>query len=203
MLLLLLRWVLLILATPVVGLAITRIVVRLVATVTGPVTTAAVPTTRLWRQRRRRPDLGSGQVNKDAAVVGLGGIVEAQLAAHLLDAGLDFLHATSAVVALADNYVQVPLAPGLGVANAGLENVLGLLDELTVQVDGVLGHALRVVVLPEYVLRGLLIVALHVGAVLLALVGEALGFGAVAIFVRLAGLGRGVWSQEWFDSNLY
>jgi hypothetical protein len=54
--------------------------------------------------------------------------------------------------------MQVRLPRGLGVADALLEDVLGLLDELAVQVDGVVGDAAGGVVLAEDELGRLLVV---------------------------------------------
>ncbi len=76
----------------------------------------------------------------------------------------------------------------LAVADALLEDAPGLLDELPVQVDGVGADAAGGVVLPEDVLARLAVVLLHLRRVLLALVAQLLGQGAVAALVRLSGL---------------
>jgi len=91
------------------------------------------------------------------------------------------------VVALADDDVQVGLAAGLGVADAGLEYVLGLLDELAVQVDGVGGDAVRLVVLAEDELGRLPVVVVLLALVPLALVREGFGLGPVAALVCFSG----------------
>lgn len=88
------------------------------------------------------------------------------------------------VVALADNSVQVRLAPSLIRADALFENALRLFDELAVQVDAVGVDTAGGVVLPEDVVGGLVVVFLHLGIVGLALVGQFLRSGAVAIVVR-------------------
>lgn len=81
-------------------------------------------------------------------------------------------------------HVKVRLPVLLGVADALLEDVLGLLDELAVQVDGVGGGPARRVVLAEDVLAGALVVLVHPRRVLLALVAQLLGLRAVAALVR-------------------
>lgn len=95
------------------------------------------------------------------------------------------------MVAFADDDVQVRLPAGLGVADACLQNVFGFFDVETVQVDGVGGHAFRVVVLPEDELGCLFVDCVPLGFVLFAEVGQVFGFGAVAAFVRLVGLEGG------------
>lgn len=84
--------------------------------------------------------------------------------------------------------MEVRLVVLLRVADALLEDVLGLLDELPVQVDRVVGDAARRVVLPEDVLAGLLVVLVHLRRVPLALVAQLLGLGAAAALVRLVSL---------------
>lgn len=132
--------------------------------------TAGISSGRLLGRRRHAAHLAALEVDVDAAGVVLGGVVQAQLAADLLDAGLDLLDVPRAVVALADDNVQVGLPAGAGVADARLQDVLGLLDKLPVQVDGVVGYAARRVVLAEDVLGRLLVVRLHLRRVPLALV---------------------------------
>lgn len=148
----------------------------------------AMMANRLRRQRRRHIDAPARQVNVYAALVLFGGAVQAELLAEALDGGLDLLDVADRVVPLADDDVQVALATGLGVADARLEDALGLLHELAVQVDGVLGHVARRVVLAEDVLGRLLVVRVTLRLVLLALVGQGLGAGAVAMLVGLVRL---------------
>lgn len=143
-------------------------------------------------------DVAALEVDVDAPLVLLGGVLQPQLLAHLLHAGLDLLDLAGAVVPAADDDVEVRLASGLGIADARLEDLLGLLDELAVEVDGVVGHAARRVVLAEDVLGRLPVVVVHVGAVPLAFFRLRFGFGMVAAIVRLAGLHAGaVSSQHW------
>lgn len=136
------------------------------------------------------PASSASQVDVDAALVLLGGVVEAELAAEALDAGLELLHAAGRVVALADDDVQMGLACGLGVADARLEDLPGLVDVLAVQVDGVVGDAARRVVLAEDELGRPPVVLGLPPLVPLALLRERLGLGAVAAFIRLVRLSR-------------
>ena len=147
---------------------------------------AALVTGRLLRQRGRDgADLSAGEVDVEAALVLLDGVVDAHVAAHGLDGRADLAHVADAVVALADDDVQVGLAAGAGVADARAQDRLGLVDELAVQVDRVARHAARRVVLAEDELRGLLVVRVLLRRVPLALVGQRLGPGAVAALVGL------------------
>jgi hypothetical protein len=121
-------------------------------------TIASLVALGLSRQRRRSVDATASQVDIDAALVLLGGIVETQLLAQLLNPRLQLLDMASRVIPLADNDMQMRLAGGLGIADALLEDVLGLLDKLAVEVDGVLGDAAGRVVLAEDEFGGLLVV---------------------------------------------
>jgi hypothetical protein len=167
-----------------VVLLLTTVLLLMAASVRA---TALVASRRL-RGRGRRRGAAALEVDVDAAGVLLGRVLEAELLADALDAGLDLLDVVGRVVALADNDVQVRLAVLLGVADALLENVLGLLDKLAVQVNGIIGDAARRVVLPKDVVRRLLVVLVHLGRVPLALVAQLLGLGAVAALVGLVGL---------------
>lgn len=92
------------------------------------------------------------------------------------------------MVALADDSVQVRLTPSLIRANALLENALRLFDELSVKVDAVGFNAAGGIILAEDVVGRLMVVFLHLGIVGLALVGQFLCSGTVAIFVSAARL---------------
>jgi hypothetical protein len=115
--------------------------------------------------------LAALQVDVDPAGILLGAILQAQLAAQLLDLGLELLDVVGRVVALADDGVQVLLAAGLILADPKLEDALGLLDELAVQVDGVGLDAAWGVVLAEDKVRRLPVVLVHLCVMTLALVG--------------------------------
>lgn len=88
------------------------------------------------------------------------------------------------MVAFADNRVQVRLAPSLVCADALFENALCFFDELAVQIDAIGIDTAGGVVLTEDVVGRLVVVFLHLGIVGLALVGQFLCSGAVAILVR-------------------
>lgn len=175
-------------------LAVLRLaMVLLLAAVVGTTTTAIPAAGVVGRRRRHVRDVVALEVDVDAALVLLGAVLQPQLLAEVLDARLELLHVADRVVALADDDVQVRLAARLRVADARLEDVLGLLDELPVQVDRVGGDLVRRVVGAEDVLGRLLVVLLHLGRVGLALVAQLLGPGAIALLVGFVGLrGRSV-----------
>jgi hypothetical protein len=86
-----------------------------------------------------------------------------------------------------------PLLPALlRVLDALLQDPLGLLDELPVQVDGIGVDAAGCVVLAEDEVRGLLVVRFHLDGVLLALLGQLVGRRAIASLVCLVRLRKGV-----------
>lgn len=103
------------------------------------------------------------------------------------------------MVAPPHNHMQMVL-PALGAQRADprLENLLGLVDELPVQVERVRRGAVGGVVLAEYVGRGLRVVLLCEGLVALAFFGEGVGRRAVVGGVRLVSLfgGRLVWGDS-------
>lgn len=92
------------------------------------------------------------------------------------------------MVTLADDGVEMRLAPCLVLADAALEDTLGLFNELAVEIDGVGFDAAGGVVLPEDELGGLEVVLVHLAVVGFALVGELLCGCAVAIVVSASGL---------------
>lgn len=81
--------------------------------------------------------------------------------------------------------MQMVLPVCLGISNALLQNILGLLDKLAVQIDGVLSNPPARIVLSEYIFGGLLVVLLHLAAVCLSLLRELFGAGAIAVLVGL------------------
>lgn len=97
----------------------------------------------------------TAEVDKDATLVVLDAPLEPLLLTQLLDGGLQFRHVVLRMDTLADNNVQVILALGLGGADAGAQNVLGLVYELTVQIDGVGRDTAGRVVFAEDVFRSL------------------------------------------------
>lgn len=159
------------------------------AGVAAVVSAAAVPAARVVGRRRGHVrDLVALEVDVYPALVLLGAVLQAELLAQVLDARLQLLNVADRVVALADDDVQVRLVARLRVADTRLQHVLGLLHELPVQIDRVVGHLVRRVVGAEDVLGRLLVVLVHLGRVRLALVAQLLGSGAVALLVGLMGL---------------
>jgi hypothetical protein len=115
-------------------------------------------------------------------------VLQAEFAADLLDARLNLLHVVHRVVSLADDHVQVRLAVLLGVADALLEDLLGLFDELAVEIDGVAVDFADGVVFAEDEFGGLLVVLVGFGSVRLALLRQLFRAGAIAALVGLLGL---------------
>lgn len=75
------------------------------------------------------------QVNKNSPRIFLRPILQPKLIAKLLDLGLQLLHMTRRVIALAYNDMKMMLSPGLIRPNSLLNNALRLLYKLSVQVD--------------------------------------------------------------------
>jgi hypothetical protein len=212
LLLLLLRWPLwplvvllrgpLLMPTTALTIMLLLLMVRLLMMlllVMATTTSTAIPavvTPGLGGQRRRRLHPPTLQININAPFIILGGIVQPSLPTHPLHPRLQLLDVPRRVVSLADNDMQVRLPGGLGVADALLEDVLGLLDKLAVQVDGVLGDAAGAVVLPEDELRGLLVVLGLFLLVTLAFVRELLSACAVATFIGLVSLHPAVHNES-------
>lgn len=164
--------------------------------------------------RGRHNSLTTSQVHVDATSVILSGILQPQLTANLLDARLDFLDVVRGVVSLADDtmarssvsrvessaqsspsdlfshlHMKVILPMRLGILDPLFQDLLSLLNELSVQIDGVCLDAPAGIVLAEDKLRRLSVILLHLAAVCLSLLGELLGAGAIAArvgFLRLA-----------------
>ena len=130
------------------------------------------------------------QVDVDPALVLLCIVLQAQLAAYLLHAWFELLHVVGAVVAFAHNHMQMSLARGLGVSYPLLQDLLRLFHELSMQIDGVAGHLANSIVLPEDVLRSLLVVIVGFRFMLLALLAELMRAGSIALLVCFARFGR-------------
>jgi hypothetical protein len=133
----------------------------------------------------RRSVAGRLQLDVHATLVVLSVVLQAEFAANLLDARLDLLHVVHGVVSLADDHVQVRLAVLLGVANALLEDLLGLFDELAVKINGVAVDFADGVVFAEDELGGLLVVLVGFGGVRLALLRQLFRASAIAALVGL------------------
>jgi len=137
--------------------------------------------------RRTMPAAALSQINVNPPLVLLRVELQPQLPAHSFHPRLDLLHMPGTVVALANDDVQMRLPRLLGVADALLEDLLGLLDELAVQVDGVGVDAADGVVFAENVLGRLFVVVVCFGGVGFGLVRQVFGGGAVAALVGLLG----------------
>jgi hypothetical protein len=154
----------------VVRLAVLRMLRLLVVVVTGHL----------------RRSVASGlQFDVHAPFVLLGVVLQSKFAADLLHARLNLLHMIDGVVSLADDHVEMRLSVLLGVADALLEDLLGLFDKLAVQVDSVAGDFSYSVVFAEDELRGLLVVLVGFGCVRLALLRQLFRLAAVAALVGM------------------
>ena len=134
------------------------------------------------------------------------GILQPLFTAHLLDPGLYLLYMVVRIVSFANDSVQtvtlyIPgrnrcdclhmqmcFTMGSGISYSLLENILGLLEELTVQIDGVAFDPPGGIILAEDEVRGLLIVLVHHCAMSFALFGEPVSGGSVPSFIGVAGL---------------
>jgi hypothetical protein len=136
--------------------------------------------------RHLRRSVASGlQFDVHATFVVLGVVLQSKFAADLLHARLDLLHMVDGVVSLADDHVEVRLAVLLGVADALLEDLLGLFDKLAVQVDGVARDFAYGVVFAEDEFGGLFVVLIGFGCVRLALLRQLFRLAAVAALVGM------------------
>jgi hypothetical protein len=131
----------------------------------------------------RRSIAGGLQFDVHATFVVLGVVLQSKFAADLLHARLDLLHMVDGVVSLADDHVKMRLSVLLGVADALLEDLLGLFDKLAVQVDSVARDFAYGVVFAKDELGGLLVVLVGFGCVRLALLRQLFCLAAVAALV--------------------
>lgn len=107
-----------------------------------------LPTATMLRRPprlRHLPNLPARQVHINPPRILLRRKLQPHLPTNLFHPRLDLLHASGGVVPLPHNNVQVRLAAGAGVAQPALEDVLGLFDKLAVQVDGVRGDVVDLV----------------------------------------------------------
>lgn len=84
--------------------------------------------------------------------------------------------------------MEVVLAMRLGIFNALFQNLLRLLDKLSVQVDCIRLYATICVILAENELGRLLVILFHFAPVGLALFRELFGGGAITARVGFLGL---------------
>lgn len=88
--------------------------------------------------------------------------------------------------------MQMSLTMRLCIFDALLQNLLGLLNELSMQINRVGRYASAGIVLLEDELRRLSIIILHLAPVRLSLLGVLLGAGAITARVRLLGLEKAI-----------
>lgn len=88
--------------------------------------------------------------------------------------------------------MQMSLTMGLRIFNALLQNLLRLLNKLSVQINRVGRYTSSSIVLLEDKLRRLSIVFLHLAPVRLSLIRVLLGAGAITVRVRVLGLKKAV-----------
>jgi len=128
------------------------------------------------------------EIHVDPSLVFLSPAAHPHLLAHLFDPWLDLLHVIGRVISLAHNDMQMRSAPLPLSPDPIFKNLLRLVDELPVQVDGVRRDPAGGVILAKDVLGGLPVVVIHLGSVGLPLVGKGLGGAAVAGRVGCSGL---------------
>lgn len=113
-------------------------------------------------------------------------VLKTQFLTHLLHAGFDLLNMVRTVIAFSNDHVKMVLSRLLRIAYPLLEYLFSFLHVLTVQVDRIAVDLAHRIVLAEDVLRGLLVISVGLGGVLLALFTHAVRLGAVARLVCLA-----------------
>jgi hypothetical protein len=143
---------------------------------------------RLWIIRHH--SLSTLQVDVHPPGIFFSGILQAELLAYLLDPRLDLLNMVDGMVALANDDMKMALALCLRGANTFLQDILCFFDKLAMKVDCVIGNLSVCVVLTEYVLRGLLVVLLHLCGVLFAFFGQLVSRCAITALVCLVSLKR-------------
>lgn len=178
----LLRVVLLAMLLLLVMLLLSAMLLMPTAMLLSSVIATTTTTTTALRDLTHR---STRQIDIYPPLVSLGLVLQSQLPTDLLHARLDLLHMVNAMVPLADDDMQMRLALSPSSLDALLEDILGLLDKLAMQIDRVAVDAAVRVVLAEDELGRLLVVAVHGRAVLLAFLRELVGGGAVAVLVRL------------------
>lgn len=157
----------------------------------------------------------TSKIYVDSPLILLRRVLQTQLSTDLLNARLDLLHMVHRVVSLSDNpvathpvrsaqhqryvliwehllginlHVQVILPMTPGILNSLLQNVLGFLYKLPVQINCISFNAARRVVLLEDELRCLAIILVHFAPVRFALLAEFFGRCAIAGGVCFLGL---------------
>jgi hypothetical protein len=112
-------------------------------------------------------------------------VLQAEFTTDLFDSWLDLLDMARTVVASAHDDVQVCLTSTPRILYSLLQDVLGFLDELTVEVDGVPRDATFGVVLAKDELGRLSIILFHSGAVVFALLRQGMRCRAIPARISL------------------
>ena len=136
--------------------------------------------------RRHILRMSSLQVDIHAPFIVLGAVLQTQFLTNLLDARLDLLDVIGAVIALADNDVEVRLSRLLRVPDALLEDLFRFLHVLAVQVDRVARDLAHRVVFAEDELGGLFVQRVGFRRVFLALLAHTVRFGAITTVICLS-----------------
>jgi hypothetical protein len=101
------------------------------------------------------------EVNKDAALILLGTVLQSEFPAHLLDARFNLLHMSGAVVSLADNDMQMAFSALARSAYPLFERIFGFFYEESVQVNRIAFDATLGVVFAENKIACLAVVVVH------------------------------------------
>lgn len=132
-------------------------------------------------------NLSTGQVDVNPPLIRLGVILQSELLTDLFDPRLNLLYVPWTMIPLADDNMQMILSSAPCIFDSLLQDILSLLHELSVQIDGICWHAIGRIVLAKNEIGGLLIVLRHLLSVRLSFIGELFCCCAVAGIVGLFG----------------
>lgn len=150
----------------------------------------------------------TSEVYVDSAFIVLGMVLETLLLADLLDTRLDLLDVVDRVVTFADDavttirrrnkgskrsrylHMQMVLAGALCVLDSLFQNLLGLFNKLTVEVNGITVDSSYSVVLAEDVFRSLSIVVVGLLTVVLCFLRQVVSGTSISTRIRLLRFGR-------------
>lgn len=140
---------------------------------------------RMWL--RRVVGRSTLKINIHPPLIRLGLILQSQVPTNLFHPRLNLLHMINTMVPLAHNHVQMRLALTSSLSYPFLEHVLCFFDEKPMEINGVGSDAVAGVVCAEYVVSRLLVVLVHLGRMLFALLAQFVRAGAVARGIGLVG----------------
>lgn len=194
LLLLLLLWRLiarlLLLLVSSLGMGLLRVVVHLLLLLwmsTTPIAAPIVTLVALPAVHGSHVDLSTGQVDVNPPLIRLGVILQSELLTDLFDPRFNLLNVSRTMIPLADNNMQVILSSAPCIFDSLLQDILGLLHKLSVQIDGICWHAIGRIILAKNEVGGLLVVLRHPLTVRLSFIGELFCCCAVAGIVGLFG----------------